>query len=422
MFTRVQARHYRCLKWLDQPLGRFHALVGPNASGKSTFLDVLELLSDLMFTRGDVHETLLPRSSSFVDLLWKGCGSKFQVAVEAKVPETIAKKMAEDKRTKYDSVRYEIAFGLDEDLGEVGIDHEEFWLTKQPARPVVRQRLFFPEVHAGAGADLFQGRGRGRKLAIKKKPGGNDNFYTEGKETFMPSFRLGRTRSALANVPVNPDSFPVSLWFRGLLETGVQRLVLATESLRRPSPPGLGPHFRPDGWNLPWVVEALRTGNPQGFQEWLKHVRTSLEDILDIITIEREEDRHRYLVIEYKNGAKVPSWLVSDGTLRLLALTIIAYLKTSNTVYLIEEPENGVHPRAIETVVQSLSSIYKGQVLMATHSPVTINLLALDQVLCFAKDEEGAADAVSGDYHPALKEWKRGDPDLGVLFATGILS
>lgn len=112
----------------------------------------------------------------------------------------------------------------------------------------------------------------------------------------------------------------------------------------------------------------------------------------------------------------------SAGTLRLLALTIPAYLKDMQGVFLVEEPENGIHPKAIETVIQSLTSIYHGQVLIATHSPVVINQLEARQILCFAKDASGATDIVSGDNHPRLKDWKRGKPDLGILLASGILS
>lgn len=137
---------------------------------------------------------------------------------------------------------------------------------------------------------------------------------------------------------------------------------------------------------------------------------------------EREENRHRYLEIEYANGARVPSWLVSDGTLRLLALTIPAYLPDLQGTFLIEEPENGIHPRALETVLQSLSSMYASQVLIATHSTVALNLLRPSDVLCFAKDETGATDIGSGDRHPALRNWKQNEPDFGVLFASGILS
>ena len=62
------------------------------------------------------------------------------------------------------------------------------------------------------------------------------------------------------------------------------------------------------------------------------------------------------------------------------------------------------------------------QVLIATHSPVALNMLEPGQVLCFAKDKTGATDIVAGDRHPALQHWKQGQPDLGVMFASGILS
>jgi predicted ATPase len=213
----------------------------------------------------------------------------------------------------------------------------------------------------------------------------------------------------------------VSTWFRNLLEKGVQPFVLNSQLMRQPSPPGLGRRFQTDGSNLPWVLAELRQDQKR-FRAWLEHVRTALEDIKDVDSVERPEDKHRYLVIEYMNGAKVPSWLASDGTLRLLTLTIPAYLPAIEGTFLIEEPENGIHPRAIETVLQSLSSIYRSQVLLATHSPVALNMLEPRDVLCFAKDANGATDIVSGDRHPALREWKKGEPDLGVLFASGILS
>jgi len=49
-------------------------------------------------------------------------------------------------------------------------------------------------------------------------------------------------------------------------------------------------------------------------------------------------------VVEFENGLSAPSWVVSDGTLRLLALTLLAYAPDVHGIYLIEEPENGIHP------------------------------------------------------------------------------
>lgn len=418
MFTRLQTRGYRCLKSIDRDLGAFRALVGPNASGKTTFLDIIGFASDLMRRRGDVASAVRQQSSQFEKLLWMGQGDAFQLAIEADIPGPVRASMA-DSLQKHTKVRYELEVGLSG--GEVGINHEILWLvTPKPARQGPQIELF-PALQ-NAMPSLLSRAGAGRKVAVKKNPGGNDNYYNEGKrKTYNPSFKLGRSRSALGNLPADADNFPVSTWFRDYLEQGVQPFVLNSQVIRHPSPPGMNRRFRPDGSNLPWVIEELR-GSGKKFAAWVAHVRTALGDIKDIVTVERPEDRHRYLVIRYDNGAEVPSWLASDGTLRLLALTIPAYLPEITGTFLIEEPENGVHPRALETVLQSLTSIYSGQVLMATHSPVALNLLSPDQILCFSKDPQGATDIVAGNEHPALRDWRQGEPDLGVLFAAGILS
>ena len=421
MFSRIQTRHFRSLKSVDQALGPMHALVGPNASGKTTFLDVIGLLSDLMRRRGDVRETVLARSANFDKLVWQGPGTSntFQLAVEAPIPPAVRERMAPAKRD-CDRVRYEIEVGLDNARNELGLNHETLWLRTTHSDPVDSQHDFFPATTLDAPSVLSPKK-KGWLVALKKVPGGNDNYYPEGVQSYTPSFKLGRGKSALAHIPADEKSFPVSSWFRQLLESGVQNVVLNSQIIRQPSPPGLGLKFQTDGSNLPWVIAELRR-DPVRFRGWLDHVRTALGDVHDIDSIEREENRHRHLVIRYANGAEVPSWLASDGTLRLLALTIPAYLNELDDVFLIEEPENGIHPRAIETVIQSLSSIYGGQVLIATHSPVALNLLEAQQVLCFAKDASGATDIVAGDRHPALQQWRKGQPELGVLFAAGILS
>jgi len=425
MFTRIQALRFRCLRSVDQELGRFVTLVGPNASGKTTFLDVIALLGDLMRNGGKVADTVLERSADFEKLLWMGQGSSFQLAVEAALPRDVLDGMAEDFQ-QFTRVRYELEIGMDREENLIVLQHEALWLlngmdpaaTRQSRQS--RQLELFPSP-LEPPPTLFLTSGKGRKRIVSNQPGGNANYYADGRKTYNPSFRLGRETAALANIPADRDSFHAAPWFRSLLIDGIQSLTLNSQKIRQPSPPGLGKRFQPDGSNLPWVIAELRKDKGR-FEEWIAHVRTALPDIQDIGTIERPEDRHRYLLIRYEGGAEVPSWLASDGTLRLLALTIPAYLPEIDGVFLIEEPENGIHPRAIETVLQSLSSIYDGQVLLATHSPVALNMLDPKEVLCFAKDNTGATDIVAGNLHPALKTWKKGEPDFGVLFAAGILS
>jgi predicted ATPase len=164
----------------------------------------------------------------------------------------------------------------------------------------------------------------------------------------------------------------------------------------------------------------MEDDDPQRLALWLDHVKTALPDLSRISTVERPEDRHRYLQLDFNTGLRAPSWMVSDGTLRLLALTALAYAPGLRGVYLIEEPENGIHPRAVETVLQSLSSVYNAQVLLATHSPIILSAASPDQVLCFARTKDGATDIILGSDHPQLRDWRH-QTDLGTLFAGGVL-
>jgi len=414
MITLVETREFRSLRYVRQPLHRFHVLVGPNASGKTTFLDVPAFLGRLV---SDGLETALSeRTQNFEDLVWRRSATKFQLAVEARIPEEKRSALA---NPDLDTIRYEVEIGIQPETEEVSILAEKAAL-KTGIVPSQPQRVLFPQECAPPESILTPKGSKGTKVIVNKVPRGNDSFYPETGKGFAPSFKLGTRKSALGNLPEDESQFPVSSWLKGFLTNGTQQIVLNSLLIRKASPPGQVRGFKPDGSNLPWVIADLERRAPGRFSDWIAHVQTALPDIDTVRTVERPDDRHRYLVIRYQGGLEVPSWMASDGTLRLLALTLPAYLPDLTGMYLIEEPENGIHPKAIETVFQSLSSVYDAQILLATHSPVILSVVDAADVLCFAKAPDGATDIVPGNAHPALKEWK-GETNLSVLFAAGVL-
>jgi hypothetical protein len=349
-------------------------------------------------------------------------GHTFQVAVELAIPADLRRPI---RNGDYSTARYEVAVGFRADKEQVGIVAETLWL--RPEDNAVReapQRDLFPNPPAPPPS-LVAPTGKKtphgwKKIVNKVEESGNDYFQAETSGWNNP-FRLGPTKSALANLPEDEAKFPVAIWVRRMLLEGVQRIALNSEAMRRPSPPGETEGFLPDGSNLPWVVHSLENKkNRKLLTAWIEHIRIALPDLVGVSTTDRPEDRHRYLVLRYANGLEAPSWLVSDGTLRLLALTLLAYAPAIRGIYLIEEPENGIHPRAVEVMFQSLSSVYGAQILCATHSPVVLSMAKPEQVLCFARDESGATDIVRGTDHPKLRNWK-GEVDLGTLFAGGVM-
>ena len=417
MITLVEALNYRCLRYVQRSLKPFHVLVGPNASGKTTFLDVIGFLRDVV-SEG-LEAALSERTPNLEELLFRGRGDRLELAVEARIPPGLRKLTM---KPELDTARYQVAIGFEETRRRFEFKAETL-LLKKTTVPRPPPQSAFPIPPPPPGSLLTSIQKRNNKVVINKALGGNDNFYNEAKRpdrSWAPSFKLGPRRSALGNLVADEESFPVATWFREYLTVGVQRFVLNSLVIKRPSPPARATGFLPDGSNLPWVVDRLRKGDPERHRDWIAHLRTALPDLTDIKTFERPEDRHCFMIYEYAGGLEVPSWLVSDGTLRLTALTLPAYLIDLQGIYLIEEPENGIHPKAVSTVYDSLSSVYEAQMLLATHSPVVLNAAGLDDVLCFAKDGEGSTDIVLGSEHPALRQWQ-GGVDLGTLLASGVL-
>ena len=421
MITRIEALNFRCLRYVSQRMDRFHVLIGPNASGKTTFLDVVAFLGQLVSQGLDA--AIGERTQNFQDLVWMRSGQSFELAIELAIPADLRPSL---KDPEHDTVRYEVAIGVEESSREVGFLAERVLLEKKlPAAGM--QREHFPAVIPPPQTlqiDIRIKNDAKARLIVSKVPGGNDNFYSEtspakGKR-WAPAFKLGPRRSALANLPEDELKFPVCTWLKHLLATGIQQFVLNSLLIRRASPPGRGSTFNPDGSNLPWVIADLEQRHPDRLAQWIAHVQTALPDLEGIRTVERPDDRHRYLMLRYRGNLEVPSWMASDGTLRLLALTLPAYLPDLRGTYLIEEPENGIHPRAVETMFQSLSSAYDAQLLLATHSPVVLGIVDPGQLLCFAKNDQGATDIVLGSEHPALIDWRR-ETNLAVLFAAGVL-
>jgi hypothetical protein len=190
-------------------------------------------------------------------------------------------------------------------------------------------------------------------------------MHSRAKETrvTMPDSLLSMPRVLFETA----EEYPAARWLHDLLATHSVFLQPDWSAMRQASPPGQPKVITANGRNIPWLaLELKREGAPEGapadyrserYADWIAHVQTALPQVTDIEVREREDDHHAYFVVSYKGDFKVPSPGLSDGTLRILTLTILPYLRKQPAILVTEEPENGIHPRAIEAVLQSLSSM-----------------------------------------------------------------
>jgi predicted ATPase len=119
---------------------------------------------------------------------------------------------------------------------------------------------------------------------------------------------------------------------------------------------------------------------------------------------------------------------MSDGELAFLALMslILAPAELSPSLLCIEEPENYLHPRLLEILVELLNQRQAEagcpQIILTTHSPLLVDKLSIDELIVAGKIE-GATTFARASSKKRLRELlSKKEVSLGDLWYSGALS
>ena len=89
----------------------------------------------------------------------------------------------------------------------------------------------------------------------------------------------------------------------------------------------------------------------------------------------------------------MPASQASDGTLLVLAYLSILYLPKPPRLLLVEEPENGIHPKRLRDILEILRNLIHEQphtqVVLTTHSPYGVDLFKPEEVTLCTKLDTG---------------------------------
>jgi predicted ATPase len=126
------------------------------------------------------------------------------------------------------------------------------------------------------------------------------------------------------------------------------------------------------GEDIAPFLYRLRAEEPKHFESVKRTLRSLIPSIEDL-SVDLDKRRGTLDIQVRQDGTEFSSRIISEGTLRVLALCVIAINPWSGSLLAFEEPENGVHPRRLELITQLLSSlaIEQGrQLIITTHSPL----------------------------------------------------
>lgn len=183
----------------------------------------------------------------------------------------------------------------------------------------------------------------------------------------------------------------------------------------------------PDGANLAEYVLDLAERSPSAFNEVVEAMAYVLPYAVEVQTkLADDLERRVYLELVERSRDKnwrVPGWLFSTGTLRVLALIALLKDPAPPPVIFIEEIENGLDPRTVGLVVDLLKEATgagRTQVIATSHSPYLLDLLELEDLVLCQRDAAGEPRFHRAGSDKALQVWRK-DFTPGKLYTMGRL-
>ena len=358
MITNIQIDNFKSLVNFNMKLGAFNCLVGLNGSGKSTVLQGMDFISQLM--KGDLTSWLKNRSWDAADL--------------------------NSKLTKKSNIDVTVAFDI-EGVGEV------FWSAS-----INRTTLHctWEEISMSQGLVLLSVVDGRCKLGL---PNDKDIEDSDSFENLQSHFET--------------ESFPIVFKYQGSIISQLQdkqlhpvlkiiKLLLTNfKSLELLSPALLRQEKRDASGSLGMGGEKLSAYLYDLSKDDKKDIASKLQGLYPRLkefktTAKNTGEKQLDIVEQYEgNTLKTGARHVNDGLLRMMA--VFSQLNEDQSFLLFDEIENGINPELVEALVDELVNT-KQQVLITTHSPMILNYLeddvAKSGITYLYKNKKGHTQAI----------------------------
>jgi len=204
-----------------------------------------------------------------------------------------------------------------------------------------------------------------------------------------------------------------------------QFLALQPEPMGSPARQGMTGDTRllnRDGSNLGQYLWSFREASLDAFNDLLDALRFVLPYSRDVqVTIAQEIERRVFLEMT-EEDFKIPGWLLSTGTLRILALLACVRHPDPPPLLVVEEIENGLDPRTIHLLVEEFRAAIaakKTQIVVTTHSPYLLDLLDLSHIVVVERVE--GEPVFTRPNKEKLREWSKSFSP-GRLYTMGRLT
>ena len=366
-------------------LQSLNVLIGPNASGKSNFLEVLALLSETPLDFADA----IRDGGGAAEWLWKGSTRPAPATIEVETGRDYGRKPQLKYRLSFEAIgpRLNIVDEAVEKLqSRPGSELYSYYSFRQSS-PVIKIRVRTAE-----------GKSTERTLKWDERSV-DQSVLTQRKD---------------------PDLYPELYWL-GMYFVTMQSFREWTfgryGDLRRPQRADL-----PELWlnsdcgNLALVLNHIEHKSGPTFNEHLRRFFPRFKRMTTAVS----GGTVQFYLHESDFAAPIPATRLSDGTIRFVAL-LATLLLPGPRVVCIEEPELGLHPDAVTMLAELLvEASERMQLIVTTHSDALVSALTNQPDAIVACERPGAGTVLRRLDPEKLSSWLE-NYRLGDLWRMGEL-
>ena len=393
MLKRIKIQDYKSLVDAEVHLNPLSLLFGPNAAGKSNFLDALQLLSRMATSR-TLKDAFEPpyrgkplESFTFGDNGIKGLLSKETVAFSIEVDvelscsviEAVNRQIREMKKSTHSDVtveseakaqssvrernlRYRIEIEILPKSGILRVS-DEYLAALNTKGEINRKRSpFLGKIH--------------NRLHLRMEGQAHPMYY----ERYLDH--------SILSLPLYPPHYPHLVAIRQELSNWFFFYFEPRERMRAPASVKEVHHIGSMGEDLASFLNTLRVLDEPQFKAVEKALHMIVPTVTHIDVGVNDLGEVELKLLEGKTP--IPARLLSEGTLRVLGLLALGGAKEPPSLIGFEEPENGIHPRRIRMVADLLKNralTGETQLIVTTHSPILPEMFSDENLFVCRKED-----------------------------------
>ena len=380
MLKRIKIQGYKSLVDLEVNFEHLAVLVGPNASGKSNFLDALHLLSRVATSRtlkeafdppyrGHALESFTFGKEGIKSLLEEETVSlsiEVDVRLSSKIIESVNRQIQETRRTPLDgdesvskrspptvrseNLRYRIEIEMLPKLGILRVADEYLAALNTKGELSQKRKPFLEQID--------------NQLHLRMEGQAHPLYY----ERYLDYSILSRSHY--------PPHYPHLTAMQQELANWLTFYLEPREQMRLPNLVKAVHNIGPMGEDLAAFLNTLQARNKRQFES----VEKSLHAMIPSITgIDVNVNELGEVELDLREGEKrISARVLSEGTLRILGILALVGAEVPPTLIGFEEPENGIHPHRIRRIAQFLETrmiLEDIQFIVTTHSSLLPDLV-----------------------------------------------